>query len=118
MTIQYFADKHRVHTRIDPDDQTKIIPGKVGHIYEYDEDVFGVMIMPKRPRRSYWGFTKRALLAQGFSVVQDGDGEGAATFDPRNSAQVKAAISAAGIKHKRNLSPEAKQRLTERLPPR
>jgi hypothetical protein len=112
--IQKFATRNRLHTRID-EDLTKIILGKVGHIYEYDDNHLGVIIMPNPPRKQYWGFTKRTLIALGCEVVQDGDGEGAATFDPSNSEQVKAAIKAAGIKRIRYLSPEEKQRRTRLL---
>lgn len=113
LDIQQFADNHRLHTRID-EDGTKIIPGKMGHIYEYDDERLGVIVVPKLPRVQYWGFAKRALLPLGFEIVQDGDGEGAAAFDPSNSAQVKAAIRAAKIKRKRNLSPEDSARRAER----
>lgn len=103
MTIQTFADKHRLRTRIDTDG-TKIIPGRVGHIYEYDDDLLGVMVMPDPPRVQYWGFARRNLKAVGCTVVQNGDGEGAATFDPENKQQAKLAIKVARIKRKRIMS--------------
>ena len=113
MDIQQFATKHRLKTRID-DDLTKIIPGKgFSHIYEYDDDLLGVMVMPKPPRRQYWGYTKSLLVRNGFTVVQDGDGEGAATFDPNHPYQAKLAIKAAEIKRRRILSPEDRERRAE-----
>ena len=45
------------------------------------------------------------------TIVQDGDGEGAATFDPQNRAQARLAIEKAGIRHRKKLSPEAKAKL-------
>ena len=116
MNIEKFARTYRVHTRLDSGDQTVIIPGKLGHIYEYDvdENVFGVIIMPNPPRKLHWGFTKRTLLEYGFTIVQDGDGEGAAIFDPDNETQAKLAIRAARIKHIRKLSPEESKRRSER----
>jgi hypothetical protein len=107
--IHQFADHQRLRTRVD-EDGTKIILGKVGHIYEYDDNRLGVIVIPNPPRMRYWGFTKAALLTAGFVVVQDGDGEGAATFDPGNSEQVIAAIRAAGVKRRRKISPEQRER--------
>ena len=103
MTIQDFATRYRLHTRLD-DDQTTIVPGKYGHIFDYDDDSLGVLIMPKKPRLYYWGFRRTAFLQAGFTVTQNGDHEGAATFDPQNPAHAKLAIRSAGIKVKKTLS--------------
>lgn len=105
---QQFADGHRSKTLID-DDGTKIIPGRFGQIYEYSNDLLGVLVMPDPPRRRYWGCVRTTLLEAGFNLVQDGDGEGAATFDPNHPIQAKAAIRAAGIKRKRRLSPAQRE---------
>jgi hypothetical protein len=112
--IQSFANRYRLKTRFS-DDGTRIVPGKFGHIYLYDDDVLGVMVMPNPPRRNYWGHVCATLLRAGFVVVQDGDCEGAATFDPTNPNQEELAIRAAGIKPKRRVSPEQRKRQTERL---
>lgn len=118
LDIQQFADGNRLHTRID-EDGTKIIPGRFGHIYEYDDERLGVIVIPKPFQAKYWGFAKRVLLPLNFELVQDGDGEGAATFDPDNSAQVDAAIKAAKIKRRRIMSEkqsESLKRARERSP--
>lgn len=107
--IQRFADKHRLKTRVGVDDGCKIIPGKYGHIYEYDDYLLGVMVMRDPPRKRYWGCLRLALLKAGFALLQDGDGEGAAVFDPQNPKQAKAAIRAAGIKRKRQMSPAQRE---------
>lgn len=112
--IQAFATIHRLKARTDADG-TKIIPGKLGHIYQYGDGVLGVMVMPDPPRRQYWGCLRSALLKAGFTVVQDGDGEGAAIFEPANTAQAKAAVRAAGIKHKRRIAAEQRTKQIERL---
>ena len=83
----------------------------MGHLYEYDQNAdngqtMGVMVMPNPPRVQYWGFTKRTLLPAGFTVVQDGDGEGAATFDPSSAEQVKLALKVAKVKKRRVPSPK------------
>ena len=66
----------------------------------------GVLVMPDPPRRRYWGHTRTALLKAGMTVVQDGDGKGAATFDPTDPVAYAAAIKAAGVNRKRRVSPE------------
>ena len=101
--IQRFATKHRLKTRID-DDLTKIIGGKVGHIYEYDDEHLGVIVIPEPPRPAYWSHTRKTLIAAGFEVVQNGEGEGCAIFDPNNPEQVKLAIKAAKVKRRRVMS--------------
>jgi hypothetical protein len=108
--IQLFADNFRLNTRVTSDDGTKIIRGKFGHIYEYNDGLLGVLVMPKPPRRRYWGCTRTTLQEAGLVVVQDGDGEGAATFDPSDPNQAKAAIRVAGVKRRRQLSPEQRER--------
>lgn len=112
--IREFADNHRLKTRID-DDLTKIIPGKCGHLFEYDDDLLGVMVMPNLPRRNYWGYVRASLIQAGFQLVQDGDGEGSATFNPADPKQVKLAIRAAGIKRRRILSPENRDKALRAL---
>ncbi|HEY4932682.1 MAG TPA: hypothetical protein VII23_14030 [Terriglobales bacterium] len=112
--IQRFADNHRLKTRFD-DDLTKIIPGKLGNLFEYDGELLGVMVMPNPPRRNYWGYVRASLIEAGFQVVQDGDGEGSATFNPANAKQVRLAVSAAGIKRRRILSPENREKALRAL---
>jgi len=51
-TLTRFATQHRLRTRVD-DDLTTIIPGKVGHIYEFDDKLLGVTVIPDPPRRQY-----------------------------------------------------------------
>jgi hypothetical protein len=46
------------------------------------------------------------FLALGMTVVQNGDQEGAATFDPTNQQQAKVAIQAIRTKRVQKLSPE------------
>ena len=115
--IQKFAEDHRLKTRVNSDDGTRIIPGKLGHIYEYSADALGVVVTPSPPRRRYWGCVRTTLLEAGFTLVQDGDGEGAATFDPNHPIQAKAAIRAAGVNRKRQLSPDQRDQRTAFIRP-
>src|SRR5215472_3271105 len=112
--IQVFADRHRLKTRFDGK-ETRFIPGKLGQIYEYGAGRLAVTVMPITPRKNLWGRTRNRLKKLGFVVVQDGDYEGTATFDPSDRDQSKAAIKAAGISRKRRLSPSQINRQLERL---
>ena len=100
--LQDFSARERLKTRIDADG-TLIVPGKLGHLYEYDDQHLGAIVIPSIPRKQYWSVTRTRLVRLGFEVVQDGDCEGAAYFDPSNPEQAKAAIRAAGVRRKRRL---------------
>lgn len=116
MTVKEFAVKQRLKTRLD-EDGTDIVPGNLGQIYEYDDERLGVIVIPEDWQTQYWTYAKKALSAVGCAIVQDGDYEGAAKFDPGNRAQVKAAFKAAGI-HRIRLSPppsEAQKAARERF---
>jgi len=58
---------------------------------------------------------KKKLVAAGFEIRQDGDCEGSALFDPHDREQVKLALKLAGIRTRRELSPEKKAILVARL---
>ncbi len=103
-----FVSNHRLRTRRD-DDGTTICPGKQGHIFEWGEGRLGVVVMPGKP--SVWPRMRARLLAAGFTIAQNGDWEGAATFDPTNRIQAELAIRAAGIKRRRRSSPKQLQNL-------
>src|SRR5208337_5689775 len=103
-TLADFAKRQRLRTRRDTD-CTTIIPGRLGHIFEYDLGQLGMLVMPNPPRRQYWGFARQRLIAAGFQINQDGDGEGSAIFDPGNRQQAELAIRLAGIKRRRTPSP-------------
>jgi hypothetical protein len=113
MTIQDFAIKNRLKVRQDKDDGTDIIPGRpsFSHIYEYSDDELGVMFAsyatvhePPRPR--LWNTHSRKALAAGMTLRQNGDAEGAFSFDPANPVQAKLAIRVAGVKRKRRITEE------------
>lgn len=102
--LRSLAYRQRLKTRVDSDG-TLIIPGKLGHIYQHDKQHLAVLVMPLHPRTRYWSVTRRRLVRLGFKLTQNGDTEGAAVFNPGDSEQGRAAIKAAGIKRKRQLSP-------------
>ena len=102
--IQSFARLHRLKTRLDTD-ATLIIQGRLGHIYQYDEHRLAVLVISPVCQGRYWNATRGRLSSLGFTIVQNGDCEGAAVFSPGDPAQAGAAIKAAGVKRKRQLSP-------------
>lgn len=122
MTIHDFATKYRLKIRRDPDDGTDIIPGRPGfsHIYEYSDTELGVMYVsynnvfePARPR--VWNAHSRKALAAGMTLRQNGDAEGAFSFDPANPVQAKLAIRIAGVKAKRRMTEEQKVKTAQLL---
>lgn len=116
MTVQEFAAKYRLKTRHIPvfkGEQVYDIPGKHGEIYEGDEELLGVLFAPPSktdkcgrwcPRK--WGKIKRAGLAVGMILRQNGDSEGCLLFDPTNQVQSKLAIKISGVRRKRTLNPK------------
>jgi len=107
--IQAFATRNRLKTRVD-DDGTRIIPGKYGHIFEYDTGQLAVMVIPDPPRKNYWTFSRTKLLEAGFVLLQNGDSEGSALFSPDDAEQTKLAIQVSGVKRKRRVSPRQREK--------
>jgi hypothetical protein len=120
MDIKTFAEQYRIKTRKDSCDEP-VIPGKPrktkwvedkSHIYENGDGQFGLCLMNPLPypesKGKYRNAQKR-LLAAGFIQSQDGDSEGTFLFDPTNAIQSKLAIREAGIKVRRQLTPERLQ---------
>jgi hypothetical protein len=110
-TIEQFAERNRLKTRIDRGDDTKVILGKLGHLYEYGPSTMGLCFIPepdptKPERTKLWNARKQACLDAGMTLQQDGDAEGCMSFDPANHRQSKLAISVVKAKTKRVMSPE------------
>jgi len=104
MTISAFAEKHHLKL-VRADDTTLIIAGRYGHVYEYSESELGLLIMPAPEHTRYWGHVRRAMLAAGMTVRQDGDHEGAVSFDPSDKKAARLAMKLAGIRRRRTSSP-------------
>ena|SRR5215469_4955739 len=112
MTINAFAEKRRLKMRCDECGES-IIPGRQGQIYKYDGAELGVMFMAPRGRwrPKMWNKFRKAALAIGMTLRQNGDSEGCLSFDPANDAQAKLAVKIAGVRPKRRVSPEEIARL-------
>ena len=122
--LMNFAKDRRLRVRRDECNEA-IIPGRRGQIYQHNNDgsVFGVMYMPFAtkddrwgawtPRR--WGMFKRAALAIGMTLLQNGDSEGCLAFDPATDQHVELALKIAKVIRRRQLTPEQRMRAIERL---
>jgi hypothetical protein len=109
MTVADFAANHRLKTRVD-DDNTTIIPGRHGQIYEYDDQLLGVIYSnPRDKAANRWLTAKRECEAAGMTLQQFGDREGSLSFNPENRAQAKLAIRVAAVKFKRIMSEKQRE---------
>jgi len=115
MNIETFARQYRLHTVRDPEDRTAIIRGRKGksHLFEYGEGLLGVLVMPEVSTAHWWNACRTAFLGAGMQITQDGDQQGAATFDPRNPEQVRLALKFADVKRQRKVSEAERRRLTQ-----
>ena len=121
VTISEFARKHRLQAQRDTDGTT-IIPGRKGksHLFEYDSEFLGVMVMPENSTAHWWNAASAAFLRSGMEIRQDCDHEGTAIFDPENREQARLALKYAGITRKRQVSQVTRDRLRQigfRKPP-
>jgi len=102
MSLRAFAENNRLKVRRD-EDNTRIIPGKHGHIWDHGDDLFGVTLLDLTPRK--WTHRKKLCLEAGMELQQDGDFEGTLLFDPTDVDQVRVALRVAGVKKRRTMSP-------------
>lgn len=122
--LHRFAERYRVKVKQDCCGDP-IIPGKKRakdmpdrpeyrcHVYEHGFGQFGLLLLLETKR--HWNNARRKLESAGFTISQNADTEGAALFDPANDAQAKLALTLAGVKRRRSLSPEQRQSLADRL---
>jgi hypothetical protein len=110
--IVTFAAKHRLKTKIDLDDTT-IIFGRSGQIFEYDAQHLGVLYSNSKDLTSQrWNTAREACENAGMKTIQYGDREGTLSFDPANAVQAKLAIKTARCKTKRVMTEAQLQHLT------
>ncbi len=116
MTIQEFAEVHAVRVKRDGCGDS-IIPGRLfdaelgrdrveyrSHIYENGDGRLGVCLLFATKMR--WTLAKHKLIAEGFSLKQEGDTEGTLLFEPENAAQARMALKIARVKSRRIMSPK------------
>ena len=102
--LEEFARKHRLTTKRDSD-ESLIITGRNGNIFQFDEEKLGVVVQPGANNPRAWNTARRAFERAGMTITQDGDCEGVATFDPKSSEQAKLAMQYANVKPKKVAMP-------------
>src|SRR5262245_9128348 len=107
-----FARQYRLRNPKADDCGDLNIVGKRGDIYEHGK-VFAATIL-RAPNGKHWAKYREAAKTLGCQITQNGDEEGTFLFDPANETQVKLAMEATLVRYKRNLNPEALERLTQR----
>jgi hypothetical protein len=97
LEIKKFAKHHGLKTSTDVDGTTIIRGIDASHIYEHDAGTLAVMFMDSIDKDSK---AHRALaFVTGMEILLDGDFEFAATFDPRDEKQSRAAVKIAGCRY-------------------
>lgn len=105
MNLTKFAEKYRLKVKRSAQDGAEIIIGNLGQIYEHSLDELAVVFIPEgEPRTRLWRTLRGKCLACGMTLRQDGDAEGAFTFNPEDNDQAKLAIKVASIKQKKRIS--------------
>jgi hypothetical protein len=118
MDISTFAQNYRLSVKRDNSDGTYIIQGRNEcNLYELDDDLLGVMVMLGAEDGRSWAAYHRAFEKAGMQILQNGDAEGSAAFDPQNPIQSRLAIKACGARRLRKLSPERKAKLLQTRKP-
>lgn len=118
MDFPTFCKRHRLKATLNKDDETMIVAGRLGQVYEYGDGRVAGMFLPPRLLK---GWTTRRDVLMKFdtaTVEQNGDFEGVVSIektDPRIEEWVKLAQKLLGIRKKRTLSPEVKQKQVEVL---
>jgi hypothetical protein len=108
MKLADFAERHRLRVRRAEDGEPHV-PGRDGQLYEHDDARLAVVYLDGTPRA--WGHRKRACLAAGMTLLQDGDAEGTLLFDPANPEHVRLAVEVVGARRRKQLSEEHRQKL-------
>src|SRR5438132_2816164 len=89
--LETFATCRQLRLHRDPEDYTRVVRGARGQVYCYDEHRLGVLLDFKTARQRK--FASRRLSGAGCTVIQEGDFEVAAAFDPMDNRQAKVAIA-------------------------
>ena len=111
MNIQEFSKKMRLRAKIGEDGET-IVAGRRGEIYQHGS-ILALLLMPRK--KFVWVNARRKLEAVGCTILQDGDQEGAATFNPENPAQARLVLRLVGCKRTRRQTGKGRPFTSERV---
>lgn len=102
--LAQFAERKRLRIKRDEVGEL-MIPGRIGHLYEHDCGVFGLMLVSPNGDDPKLDNTLRSrmrkALAEGLKLHQEGDYESTFTFNPDNTQHAQLAIRLVGAKRKR-----------------
>ena len=112
MTIGIKAFSEQFRLKMSRDDCGEpIIAGKQGQLYEFGPAKLAVTVLAKSARR--WNAARRKLVAAGCRIIQNGDTEGTALFNPGNPEQAGLAIRLIRARHRMQLSDARRGALRE-----
>ena len=111
MLLKEFAHKRSLSVKRSRQDDTDNIVGRLGEIYEYSDYELALMLCGGPIGTGRWARMRSRCLAAGMTLRQNGDDEGALSFDPENKKQASLAIKLAGARPRRRLSAEHKAAL-------
>jgi hypothetical protein len=114
MTLKEFAEKHNLRLKRDSDD-TSVVEGRIGQIYEYSGFELGVLILPPTYEPRLYSAIKKKCLSAGMFLLQDCDAEGTFSFDPTDKEQAKTAIKVTQVRPKKQISEAHKRKLLNGL---
>ena len=104
MELGEFAQKRSLPIKRLRQDDTDNIVGRLGEIYQYSDDELALMLCGGPIGTGRWARVRSKCLAAGMTLRQNGDDEGALSFDPTNRKQAALAIKVTGARPKRRLS--------------
>ncbi len=117
--LRLWAKAHRC--RIVKDEcRDEIVLGRHGLIREYNA-LLRLIYMPNQKDhdrqnfREKWDNRRDKLAAAGFTILIDAHGEGVALFDPLNREQSQLAIAVAGVRQRKRISAEYREKLLAAL---
>ena len=103
-TLTLFAQRNRLKLKRDETDDL-IIPGRIGHLYEYDGALIGLMLIDPNNGNPRLNNTLRSrtrkALREGLELRQQGDCESSFVFDAENRQHARLAVRLIGCKRKR-----------------
>jgi hypothetical protein len=109
--IETVRGKYRLKLRVDVD-ETRTVSGRAGQIHQHDLGRLGVMYMSAKAKTAeMWNTRRKACMAVGMELHQDGDRDGCLSFNPRNTEQCKLAMQVAAEKKRRIMSQAQKESL-------
>jgi hypothetical protein len=112
VNIQEFSKKMRLRAKLGEDGEA-IVAGRRGEIYQYDGFLLALLLMPRK--KFVWVNARRKLEAVGCTILQDGDEEGAATFNPENPVQARLVLRLVGCKRTRRQTGKGRPFTSERV---